>query len=85
MTTSRIHPLHSLPNLERSFMTLYEQDLKKLVGGQIRHVGLSRDGYPYLIVSHNQENRIFYVFVQADAEGNGAGFLHITEKEGIVA
>ncbi|MDX2244947.1 MAG: hypothetical protein NW224_30090 [Leptolyngbyaceae cyanobacterium bins.302] len=65
-------------------MNPYQQDLSQLIGGEIRHAGVSRDGYPYLIVSKNEEQRIFYIFVQADAEGNDAGFLHITEKEGII-
>jgi len=65
-------------------MNPYQQDLSQLIGGRIHYAGVSSDGYPYLIVSKNEEQRIFYVFVQADAEGNGAGFLHITEKEGIV-
>lgn len=65
-------------------MNFYQQELSKLIGGQIYHAGLSRDGYPYLIVSKNEEQCIFYVFAQADAEGNGAGFLHIIEKEGTV-
>ena len=65
-------------------MNLYQQELNQLIGEQIRYAGLSQDGYPYLIVAKSEEQRIFYVFVQADAEGNGAGFLYITEKEGIV-
>jgi hypothetical protein len=63
----------------------YEDDLKALIGGQVCHAGISQDGYPYLIVAKNAESRFFYVIAQCDAEGNGPGFLQLTESPGRVA
>ena len=31
----------------------YQQELTKLVGGQVHHAGLTQDGYPYLIVKQS--------------------------------
>lgn len=62
-------------------MTPYQQELAQLIGGHIRYAGISREGYLYLIVSKPDTSTFFYLFVQADAEGNGAGFLHITTRE----
>ncbi|MEA5453059.1 hypothetical protein VB780_31095 [Leptolyngbya sp. CCNP1308] len=63
----------------------YEDDLKALIGGQVRHAGLSDDGYPYLIITKPDESLIFYVIAQCDAEGNGPGFLELNEQPGHVA
>jgi hypothetical protein len=47
---------------------------------------MSQEGYPYLILSaKNDESRFFYVIAQCDAEGNGPGFLHLSERQGQVA
>jgi hypothetical protein len=63
----------------------YEDDLKQLIGGQVRHAGLSQEGYPYLILAKDNESRFFYVIAQCDAEGNGPGFLQLSERQGRVA
>jgi hypothetical protein len=63
----------------------YEDDLKQLIGGQVRHAGLSQEGYPYLILAKDDESRFFYVIAQCDAEGNGPGFLQLSERQGRVA
>ncbi len=34
-------------------MNPYQLELNRLIGGQIRHAGLSKEGYPYLIISNN--------------------------------
>ena len=58
-------------------------DLVPIVGGMIRHAGVSREGFPYLVVENH--SKTFYLFIQADAEGNGGGYLSITEKAGVGA
>jgi len=62
-------------------MIPYEKELLKLIGGQVQHVGISRDGYPYLIVAKPQSDEVFYVIAQCDAEGNGPGFLQLTQRQ----
>jgi hypothetical protein len=49
----------------------------------IRHAGVSREGFPYLVIENH--NKTFYLFIQADAEGNGGGYLSVTEKAGVGA
>jgi hypothetical protein len=51
----------------------------------VRHAGLSQEGYPYLILAKDDESRFFYVIAQCDAEGNGPGFLQLSERQGRVA
>jgi hypothetical protein len=63
----------------------YEDDLKALIGGQVRHAAFSQDGYPYLIIAKTDESRVFYVIAQCDAEDNGPGFLQLNEQPGQVA
>ncbi|MFE4105989.1 MAG: hypothetical protein ACTS3T_05475 [Almyronema sp.] len=63
----------------------YEDDLKQLIGGQVCHAGISQEGYPYLIIAKNAESRFFCVIAQCDAEDNGPGFLHLSERQGQVA
>jgi hypothetical protein len=58
-------------------------DLVPIIGGTIRHAGVSREGFPYLVVEN--QNKTFYLFVQSDAEGNGTGYLSVTEKAGVEA
>lgn len=58
-------------------------DLAPIVGGMIRRAGVSREGFPYLVVENH--SKTFYLFIQADAEGNGAGYLSITESAGVGA
>ncbi|NJL56550.1 hypothetical protein HC928_16300 [bacterium] len=63
-------------------MNPYQQQLAKLIGGQIHQAGLTQDGYPYLIVKQPDAEAFFYVIAQANPEGTNAGFLHITERTG---
>lgn len=63
-------------------MNPYQQELTKLVGGQVHHAGLTQDGYPYLIVRQPASETFFYVIAQANPEGTSIGFLHITERTG---
>ncbi|MDX2100893.1 MAG: hypothetical protein SFW36_24195 [Leptolyngbyaceae cyanobacterium bins.59] len=49
-----------------------------LLGGTVRRVGINREGYPYLVI--DKDTTTFYLFIQSDAEGNSAGYLHITER-----
>ena len=64
-------------------MLPYQQELRQLIGGQIRYAGLTREGYPYIIVAKPEDEKFFYVIAQCDAEGNGAGFLQLTERGAI--
>lgn len=52
-----------------------------LVGAIVRQVGTRQDGCPYLVLEKSQEHLTFYVIIQADAEGNGAGYLHLTTRQ----
>ncbi|MEP0820262.1 hypothetical protein [Trichocoleus sp. FACHB-46] len=61
-------------------MNPYQQELVKLIGGQIYQAGLTHEGYPYLIVKQSNAEAFFYVIVQANPEGTNSGFLHITER-----
>lgn len=63
-------------------MNPYQQQLAKLIGGQIHQTGLTQDGYPYLIVKQSDAKAFFYVIAQANPEGTNVGFLHITERTG---
>ena len=65
-------------------MNPYQQELTKLVGGQVHYAGLTQDGYPYLIVKQSDAEMFFYVIAQANPEGTSIGFLHITERTGTV-
>jgi hypothetical protein len=56
-------------------------DMTILVNGIVRRAGISREGLPYLVVE--SKCKTFYLFVQSDAEGNGAGYLSITESSGV--
>lgn len=58
-------------------------DLAPIIGGMIRRFGVSREGFPYLVVENH--NKTFYLFIQADVEGNRAGYLSITEGAGVGA
>jgi len=62
-------------------MIPYEKELLQLIGGQVQHVGISRDGYPFLVVAKPQSDEVFYVTAQCDAEGNGPGFLQLTQRQ----
>jgi hypothetical protein len=65
-------------------MNPYQQELAKLIGGQIHQAGLTQDGYPYLIVKQPDSDTFFYVIAQANPEGTNAGVLHITERRGTI-
>lgn len=56
-------------------------DLAPIVGGMIHRAGVSREGFPYLVVENH--NKMFYLLIQSDAEGNGAGYLSVTENTGV--
>jgi hypothetical protein len=62
-------------------MNPYQQELAKLVGGQIHQAGLTQDGYPYLIVKQPDSDTFFYVIAQASSQGTNVRFLHITEQK----
>jgi hypothetical protein len=61
-------------------MNPYQQELAKLIGGQIHQAGLTHAGFPYLIVKQSNAEAFFYVIAQANPEGTNSGFLHITER-----
>ncbi|MEP0874176.1 hypothetical protein NDA01_31260 [Trichocoleus desertorum AS-A10] len=61
-------------------MNPYQQELARLIGGQIHQAGLTHEGYPYLIVKQSNAEAFFYVIAQANPEGTNSGFLHITER-----
>jgi hypothetical protein len=61
-------------------MNPYQQELAKLIGGQIHQAGLTQDAYPYLIVKQPDSDAFFYVIAQANPEGTNVGFLRITEQ-----
>ncbi|NJO74002.1 MAG: hypothetical protein HC833_09795 [Leptolyngbyaceae cyanobacterium RM1_406_9] len=63
-------------------MNPYQQELAKLIGGQVHQAGLTQDGYPYLIIKQPDTEAFFYVIAQANPEGTNVGFLHITERTG---
>lgn len=52
-----------------------------LIGAVVRQVGSLQDGCPYLVLEKLQEQLTFYVIIQADAEGNCAGYLHLTTRQ----
>ena len=61
-------------------MNFYQKELKQLVGARILAADVEEDypdAYPYLVVELPNGDRC-YVVAQADAEGNGPGFLHIS-------
>lgn len=60
-------------------MAWHEQELRQLVGGQIRFAGLTQDGYPYLIVVKPQSHETIYVIAQSDVRGKEAWFLQLTQ------
>ncbi|WP_346293744.1 hypothetical protein [Sphaerothrix gracilis] len=60
-------------------MNFYQKELKQLVGARILAADVEGDypdAYPYLLVELPNGDRR-YVVAQADAEGNGPGFLHM--------
>ena len=65
-------------------MNPYQQELARLIGGQVHQAGLTQDGYPYLIVKQSDAEAFFYVITQANPDGTNVGFLHITERTGNV-
>lgn len=52
-----------------------------LVDAVVRQVGTLQDGCPYLVLEKLQEQLTFYVIIQADAEGNCAGYSHLTTRQ----
>ena len=63
-------------------MNPYQQELARLIGGQVHQAGLTQDGYPYLIVKQPEAKAFFYVIAQANPKGTNVGFLNITERTG---
>nr|RNJ69422.1 MAG: hypothetical protein EDM05_09085 [Leptolyngbya sp. IPPAS B-1204] len=74
--------LRRTQNNHDTAMKPYQQELARLIGGQIYQAGLTQDGYPYLIVKQSDAEAFFYVIAQANPEGTNTGFLHITEGTG---
>ncbi|WP_346294151.1 hypothetical protein [Sphaerothrix gracilis] len=61
-------------------MNFYQKELKQLVGARILAADVEEDypdAYPYLLVELPNGDRR-YVVAQADAEGNGPGFLRLS-------
>ena len=47
--------------------------LKTMVGGTIKSVGVTDDGFPFFVVQKGRDS--YTVEVSQDEEGNGPGFL----------